>query len=106
MHFAHTQRLPTTKALLYIYLTLSLFLFIQAIFVAPWPEGVLKRTVHELLQSLHDSKMSVAESIHFQYLRSRQLEAASAPLLAFCFGNRSAVLYELGKIEVHMYIRM
>ena len=70
----------------------------QALFRAPWPSKAKQAVVKEQLTSLHLCKQTIAEKLHSRAVTPAPEEDGS--LLATCFGNRSAVLYELGKIVV------
>lgn len=75
---------------------------------APWPIGEQCKVMDDYLNSLQlhspTAKYSVARKLYSVSKASNVCPAApekqSTPLLATCFGNRSAALYELGRTEV------
>lgn len=81
----------------------------QAILEAPWTVDKRQKTLKECLTFLlHDSsaKHKVAEKLYAVTESSSDVseKEQSTPLLATCLGNRSAALFEMGKIEVHVYM--
>lgn len=81
---------------------------------APWPSGATKKSAvaRDYLASLQlvsPAKYMVAEKLHCSTASESpstlcpcapDLKPDGTPLLATCFGNRSAALYELGRLEV------
>ena len=75
---------------------------------APWPVGERCKVMDECLTSLQrhsPAKYEVAMRLHPPTEASGKGRPSSpsepyTPLLATCFGNRSAALYELGRTEV------
>ena len=84
----------------------------QAILQAPWPSDLQRKIGEELLTSLQQddsaAKYEAAKRLHSTIsegsFASQDAPAGreTSPLLAACFGNRSAALYELGWAEVHI----
>ena len=83
---------------IYIYIYIFFFLqifknfYIQALFFAPWP-ATNERTMR-LTEQLVSCKPNLATVL------DNTPSVQDGSLLATCFGNRSAVLYELGRLEV------
>ena len=85
----------------------ALIYFIKAIFHAPWSPDLLREVADECLEALltdSPAKCAVAKRLHSttegRASQDVSMEKQSTPLLATCFGNRSAALFELGKTEV------
>ena len=111
----YTKVVSTTQAPLAIYekqhnCRIAHSSTLQAIFVCPWPKNEQSKLTEELLRCLDPRQREVA-NYTLQPLQSRVVdgergeivstEDCTLELLATCFGNRSAVLYDLTKIEVH-----
>ena len=80
---------------------------------ASWPIDKRKEILEQHLASLRTrspAKHKVASKLHSISGSSENVypsapEKQSCPLLATCFGNRSAALYELGQTKVMLYLR-
>lgn len=70
-----------------------IFQFLQALLFAPWP--ATNEEAMRLAEHLVSCKPNLAT-----VLDNTSPSVKDGSLLATCFGNRSAVLYELGKLEV------
>ena len=84
------------------------------ILLAPWPSDLQSMLTDEYLSSLQQIshvKYEVAKRLYYSttsegsITRSKDTPGKqTSPLLATCFGNRSAALYELGRTEVCTYM--
>ena len=75
----------------------------QAIFQSFWPSDLQRKIGKELLTSLQKDdplKYEAANRLHSTTSVGSAAGRQTSPLLATCFGNRSAALYELGQTEV------
>ena len=74
-----------------------IILYLQAAFISPWPSIEKQKIVSHLLGQLELSKVQVATDSLSPRLKDDGVESS---LLALCIGNRSAVLFEMNRIEV------
>ena len=83
------------KPFILIHLSFFFFIFqlLQALLFAPWP--ATNEEAMRLAEHLVSCKPNLAT-----VLDNTSPSVQDGSLLATCFGNRSAVLYELGKLEV------
>ena len=75
-----------------------LCLFPQALLFAPWPAK--NDRAEAIKEDLASCKLSLARVSVLDSTKVASSSVHESSLLATCFGNRSAVLYELGKFEV------
>ena len=81
-----------TYIYIYIYIQFFKIFYVQALLFAPWP-ATNERTMRlaEQLVSCKPNLVTVLDNTP---------SVQDGSLLATCLGNRSAVLYELGRLEV------